>query len=59
MTNEGTDTSKDDDARAKFRAALEKKTARTGGSSPREPGKTVTPQDNTKRQKTFRRKSGG
>ncbi|HVU72112.1 MAG TPA: DUF5302 domain-containing protein [Mycobacteriales bacterium] len=48
------------DARARFREALEKKKARGGaGSQPHDPGKVVVPGSNTKKQKTFRRKSGG
>ena len=49
-----------EDARARFREALDKKKARGGGgSNPHDPGKVVVPGSNTKKQKTFRRKSGG
>ena len=58
------DTAKDteaaDDTRRRFEEALERKRGRAGaGRNPHDPGHTVVPQSNTKRQRTFRRKSGG
>ena len=54
------DTSEDDDTRRRFEEALARKRGRAGGGgNPHDPGRTVVPQSNTKRQRTFRRKSGG
>lgn len=50
----------DDETRRRFREALAHKHGETGaGGNPHEPGRTVAPTSNTKRQRTFRRKSGG
>jgi hypothetical protein len=52
--------SSDDETRRRFEEALARKRGRAGaGSNPHEPGRGVVPQSNTKRQRTFRRKSGG
>jgi hypothetical protein len=49
----------DDDARRKFREALERKQHRGGrGSTPSDPGKSMLAHESTKRQRQFRRKSG-
>jgi hypothetical protein len=49
-----------DDTRRRFEEALARKRARGGsGNAPHDPGRSVVPQSNTKRQRTFRRKSGG
>jgi hypothetical protein len=54
------DTGAGDDTRRRFEEALARKRGRAGGGgNPHDPGRTVVPQSNTKRQKTFRRKSGG
>lgn len=43
-----------------FLAALERKRGREGaGGRPHDPGHTVIPSSNTKRQRTFRRRAGG
>ena len=50
----------DDDVRAKFRAALDKKHGTTGANAtPHTPGSSAVPTSNDKRMRTFRRKSGG
>jgi hypothetical protein len=50
----------DDETRRRFEEALARKRGRSGsGNSPHDPGRTVVPQSITKRQRTFRRKSGG
>jgi hypothetical protein len=50
----------DDETRRRFEEALARKRGRGASSgSPHEPGRGVVPQSNTKRQRTFRRKSGG
>jgi hypothetical protein len=49
-----------DEMRRRFEEALARKRDRGGDAgSPHDPGRTVVPQSNTKRQRTFRRKSGG
>jgi hypothetical protein len=50
----------EDDVKAKFRAALEKKHG-TGGANatPHTPGSSAVPHSNDKRTRQFRRKSGG
>ena len=54
------ESSSDDETRRRFEEALARKRGRSGGTgNPHEPGRGVVPQSNTKRQKTFRRKSGG
>lgn len=48
-----------DDAHRRFKEALDRKRAAHHlGAAPHEPGRAVVPSGNTKRQKTFRRKSG-
>lgn len=50
----------EDDVRAKFRAALDKKHGTTGANAkPHAPGTAATPASNDKRTRQFRRKSGG
>jgi len=52
--------SSEDEMRRRFQEALARKHGNHGQSgSPHEPGRAVVPQSNTKRQRTFRRKSGG
>jgi hypothetical protein len=52
--------SAEDDMRRRFEEALDRKRGKSdAGASPHDPGRTVVPQSNTKRQRTFRRKSGG
>ena len=52
--------SAEDETKRRFEEALERKRGRGGaGGNPHDPGRTVVPQSNTKRQRTFRRKSGG
>jgi len=52
--------SAEDETRRRFEEALARKRGRTGsGGNPHDPGRSVVPQSNTKRQRTFRRKSGG
>ena len=49
----------DDDARRRFREALDRKRNREGhGSTPADPGKSMLAHESTKRQRQFRRKSG-
>jgi Family of unknown function (DUF5302) len=50
----------EDDVRAKFRAALDKKHGVTGANAtPHAPGSSAIPASNDKRTRQFRRKSGG
>jgi Family of unknown function (DUF5302) len=50
----------EDDVRAKFRAALDKKHGTTGANAtPHTPGSSAVPTSNDKRTRQFRRKSGG
>jgi len=49
-----------DDQKAKFRAALDKKHGSTGANAtPHTPGSSAVPTSNDKRTRQFRRKSGG
>lgn len=49
-----------DETRRKFQEALQRKRARgAGGSTPHGPARSAAPHENDKRQRTFRRKSGG
>jgi hypothetical protein len=50
----------EDETRRRFREALAHKHGHDSvGGSPHEPGRTIVPHTNDKRQRTFRRKSGG
>jgi len=52
-------STEDDEARRKFQEALDRKRNREGhGSTPRDPGRSMLAHESTKRQRTFRRKSG-
>ena len=50
----------EDDVRAKFRAALDKKHGTNGANAtPHAPGSSAVPHSNDKKTRQFRRKSGG
>jgi hypothetical protein len=58
--SDASDDTADDDVRAKFRAALDKKHGVTGANAtPHTPGSSAVPTSNDKRMRQFRRKSGG
>jgi hypothetical protein len=60
MAADNAPSSADDETRKRFEEALARKRGRAGSNAaPHDPGRTVVPQSNTKRQRTFRRKSGG
>jgi hypothetical protein len=60
MSEEKAPPRTDDDTRKRFEEALARKRDKSGAASnPHDPGRTVVPHSNDKRQRTFRRKSGG